>query len=425
MDTLQESDGADAQASMVAALRARWAEHPDEIDPNQWDGLLPDGAGGPFLRHALFKAMADSGSATGRTGWHTRFLLLEDDADRLWAATPAYAKDHSYGEYVFDWAWADAYNRALGQQGLNYFPKLLSAVPFSPIPGPRLLARGDAPQALQKALRARLLREMAALCEAQDWSSAHVLFLPEADARLAESQGWLVRHGVQFHWENRQPEPYASFEDFLASLQRDKRKKIQQERRKVREAGVSFETKVGKAIGEADWDFFYRCYTQTYHEHGQRPYLSRAFWRQAAATLPEHWTLFIASKDGEPIAASLLAVDPVAKVAYGRYWGALVHVSCLHFEACYYQGLNWCIEQGLSRFEGGAQGEHKLARGLLPVSTWSAHLLRHPGLREAVADFLQREDRGMGHYMSELDERKPFKHREPEPTEGGTLGNIT
>jgi predicted N-acyltransferase len=166
---------------------------------------------------------------------------------------------------------------------------------------------------------------------------------------------------------------------------------------------------VGAAITASDWAFFYRCYAQTYREHGQQPYLSRAFWQTVAQTLPDCWTLFIASKDGEPIAASLLAVDPVGKVAYGRYWGATQHVSCLHFEACYYQGLNWCIEQGMRRFEGGAQGEHKLARGLLPVSTYSVHLLRHEGLREAVADFLQREERGIGHYLSELDERKPFK----------------
>jgi predicted N-acyltransferase len=408
MDKIQ-ADGATAQDSMVAALKVRWCQHPDEVPADEWDALLPPGEGSPFLRHALFKAMADSGSASAKSGWHPRFLLLEDAQGRLVAGCPAYTKDHSYGEYVFDWAWADAYNRALSPHGLSYYPKLLSAVPFSPIPGPRLLARPDLPAGVQEAARARLLRELADLCEAEDWSSAHVLFLPEADARLAERQGWLMRQGVQFHWQNREPEPYASFEDFLASLHRDKRKKIQQERRKVREAGVSFETKVGAAITASDWDFFYRCYAQTYREHGQQPYLSRAFWQTVAQTLPDCWTLFIASKDGEPIAASLLAVDPVGKVAYGRYWGATQHVSCLHFEACYYQGLNWCIEQGMRRFEGGAQGEHKLARGLLPVSTYSVHLLRHEGLREAVADFLQREERGIGHYLSELDERKPFK----------------
>jgi predicted N-acyltransferase len=427
MDKIQaDGDGAVAQAPMVAALSAHWHAHPDEILADEWDALLGEAGGSPFMRHALFKAMVDSGSAAPATGWHPRMLVLRDAQGRVVAGCPAFAKDHSYGEYVFDWAWADAHDRALASQGHSYFPKLLSAVPFSPVPGPRLLVHPGLSAPDQAVARSRLLDELVGLCRQQGWSSTHVLFLPEADARLAESKGWLLRHGVQFHWRNQNPVrdglPFGSFEDFLGSLHRDKRKKIQQERRKVRDAGVTFETKVGPAITEEDWDFFYRCYTQTYREHGQQPYLSRAFWRSVAQSLPNCWTLFVATQGGEPIAASLLAVDPVAKVAYGRYWGATTHVSCLHFEACYYQGLNWCIEQGMHRFEGGAQGEHKLARGLLPASTWSAHFLRHPGLRQALSDFLGREGQGIDHYLSELDDRKPFKPPEPASSDSETLG---
>lgn len=402
-----------AQASMVPMemrLSVHWHESLMEIDAAQWDALVAAVPGGtPFLRHGLLSAFIDSGSACAQTGWQPQFVTLRDAAGGIVAASPVFLKSHSYGEYVFDWSWADAHDRALARLGQHYYPKLLAAVPFSPIPGQRLLVRPDLPDAHRQAARKQLLEAMQSRCEAQGWSSAHALFVSDEEAEIAQSSGWLVRQGVQFHWQNRAPQPYASFEDFLASLHRDKRKKIQQERRKVRDAGVTFEVIEGAAISESDWDFFHLCYGQTYRERGQQPYLTRAFWQQAARALPGCWVLFVASIEGRRIASALLAVDPVKRLAYGRYWGALASVSCLHFEACYYQPLSWCIEHGYARFEGGAQGEHKLTRGLLPVGTRSVHWLQHEGLRDAVADFLMREVRGVSHYISELDERSPFK----------------
>lgn len=412
---------AGAQGDMVAgAARVREERHDEvrigwhrdwgDIPAGDWDALLTGVEGArPFLCRDVLQAMVDSGSACADTGWQPHVLTVHGADGRLLGACPTFAKSHSYGEYVFDWAWADAHDRALASHGHHYFPKLLGAVPFSPIPGQRLLVHPGLDDAAQAAVRQTLLDALQAECAQQGWSSAHLLFLSEAEALQAERSGWLLRHGVQFHWCNRAPQPFADFDDFLASLHRDKRKKIQQERRKVREAGVHFEVREGGDISLADWDFFYRCYAQTYLERGQQPYLTRAFWQVAAQASPQAWVLFIAQHDGRPIACALLAVDREQGVAYGRYWGALASVSCLHFEACYYQPLSWCIAQGLRRFEGGAQGEHKLARGLLPVTTQSAHWLRHPGLRQAVADFLQREDQGVRAYVNELDERQPFK----------------
>ena len=350
------------------------------------------------MRHAYLAALHASASASDATGWTAQFLAIFDAADRLTAACPLYLKTHSYGEYVFDWAWADAYRR----NGLRYYPKLLDAVPFTPVPGPRLLARDLESRRL-------LLRAMQQLAQDAKLSSAHLLFLDDADRAATEAEGWMMRSTVQFHWTQRTPEPYADFADFLASLQRDKRKKIQQERRRVGEVGVTFTTAEGSAIEAADWAFFYRCYAQTYREHGSTPYLTRDFFARMAQTMPENWLLFTAWKDGRRIACSLLAIDPVRRTAFGRYWGAVEHIPCLHFEACYYQPLAWCIEHGYQRFEGGAQGEHKMARGLLPVQTWSAHWLAHPQFAQAVADFLEREGAGVADYMDELNERRPFK----------------
>ncbi|MGE5452319.1 MAG: GNAT family N-acetyltransferase [Acidobacteriota bacterium] len=409
---------AETQVSMVAGLTATWYPHPDEIAPDKWDALIDGVAGGtPFLRHAWLSALHRTGCASPQTGWHPRFLALENARGEIEAACPLYLKDHSWGEYVFDWAWADAYDQQLATDGQGYYPKLVSAVPFSPITGPRLLVQPHWQGAGRQARMARLLSEIADQCERHQWSSAHALFLPEDEARLAGEQGWLVRHGVQFHWQNREGQPYADFDDFLAGMQHDKRKKIKQERRKVREAGITFQVRDGQQITESDWDFFYRCYAQTYLERRQTPYLSRLFWQEVAQAMPECWALIVASDlHGVPLACALLAVDRQQGAVYGRYWGAVQTVSCLHFETCYYQPLQWCIEQGLLRFEGGAQGEHKLARGLLPVSTYSAHWLAHEGFRDAVARFLKREDSGMHAYLNELDERAPFKTLSPAPT---------
>src|SRR5437868_3584016 len=376
----------------------RVLDDPAVIDAARWNALLDTQADAtPFMRHEYLAALHASGSASAETGWQPQFLVVEQ-GDALIAACPLYLKDHSYGEYVFDWAWADAYER----HGLRYYPKLLCAVPFTPVPGPRLLAR-DA------AARRVLLEAMTRIARDARLSSAHVLFLADADRDAAIEAGWMMRSAVQFHWTNREPEPYADFAEFLASMQRDKRKKIQQERRRVEEAGITFTTLRGGEIDARDWDFFHRCYTLTYRAHRSTPYLTRDFFRRMAATMADNWLLFIAWKGGRRVAASLIALDPENRAAFGRYWGAVEHVPLLHFDACYYRPLAWCIEQRMRRFEGGAQGEHKMARGLLPVQTWSAHWLAHPQFSQAVGDFLEREGAGVADYLDELNERRPFK----------------
>jgi predicted N-acyltransferase len=324
-------------------------------------------------------------------------MTLESDGE-LQAATPLYAKDHSYGEYVFDWAWADAYRR----HGLAYYPKLLGAVPFTPVPGTRLLARSPA-------WRLRLVQAIGALAREGKFSSAHVLFGDAQDQQAFEQAGWLMRQGVQFHWTQDVVQPIADFTDLLSRLQREKRKKIQQERRRVAEQGIAFTTHAGTDIDPALWDFFFRCYALTYAAHHSTPYLTRDFFARMAATIPENWVMFVARREGLPIAASLIAVDMARRAAWGRYWGCTEPVPCLHFEACYYQPLAWCLAQGIQRFEGGAQGEHKMARGLLPTSTGSAHWLRDGRFSQAVADFLASEGQGIENYVDELRERNPFK----------------
>lgn len=349
------------------------------------------------MRSAYLRALHDSRSACHETGWAPFFVSLWQGG-QLAAACALYRKHHSYGEYVFDWAWADAYRR----HGLNYYPKALSAVPFTPVPGARLLARNeDARVALAHAL-VRIAGE-------QGLSSLHVLFVDEADAQALATAGCMIRHGVQFHWNQDAANPAVDFTELLARLHRDKRKKIQQEQRRVREAGVHFTVHEGAAIDDALWSFFYECYTRTYLEHHSTPYLTRDFFKRMAREMPENWVLFVAHQDSEPIASSLVAVDPVRRHAYGRYWGALRAIPCLHFDACYYQPLTWCLGNGYTRFEGGAQGEHKMARGLLPTPTRSAHWIADPRFADAVDDFLQREGAHVGAYLDELREHNPFK----------------
>ncbi|CAM4036298.1 GNAT family N-acetyltransferase [Roseateles saccharophilus] len=370
-------------------------ESPEALPQDRWDALLSTQARPtPFMRLAYLRALHASGSAVSKTGWRPQFVSLWR-GDELIAACPAWLKTHSYGEYVFDWAWADAYHR----HGLSYYPKLLVAVPFTPVPGSRLLAVDDA----ARTLLAQALRALAKETEA---SSLHVLFGDEADQAALAAAGCTARAGVQFHWTTQGD---ADFAAFLASLQRDKRKKIQQEQRRVREAGVTFEAREGAAITPEDWDYFYRCYQLTYQAHHSKPYLSRDFFARMAADMPEHWLLFTARRAGERVAASLIALDPARRAAFGRYWGATEHVPCLHFDACYYQPLAWCIAQGYERFEGGAQGEHKMARGLLPTPTASSHWLAHPAFADAVNDFLAREGAAMAGYIDELNEHAPYK----------------
>jgi len=437
-----------------AAIIARVLASPLDVDAAAWNALLArQSHPTPFLRYEYLAALHESGSATPRTGWAPRFMTLWE-GDILVGACPLYLKNHSYGEYVFDWAWASAYE----QHDVPYYPKAVIAVPFTPVPGTRLLARDDETRAL-------LLRAVCQWCDEENVSSVHMLFASDADVMASAQQELMLRHTVQFHWTNQAPDtgnvapaalhadseaassatsaplataaatvtapsaphgpgrPFTSFDDFLASLNQDKRKKIRQERRRVAEAGVRFRWSRGTDITAADWDFFYRCYERTYLEHGNPPYLTRDFFARMAAHLPQAWLLFIAERDGQPIASSLIAIsdhpssggtpndlaDTAPIAAYGRYWGALERVDCLHFEACYYQPLQWCIEHGVQRFEGGAQGEHKMARALLPVQATSAHWLAHPAFAEAVERFLARETKGIQGYLNELQERSPFR----------------
>ncbi len=393
----------------------RVLDTPLDVDASGWNELLAlqggDSALNPFMRHEYLAAMHLSASATPETGWTPRFITLWQGSV-LAGACALYIKAHSYGEYVFDWAWANAYQ----QHGLGYYPKAVVAVPFTPVPGARLLARNPEERRL-------LIKALVAWCEEEKLSSLHLLFSAQEDIAACEDAGLMLRHTVQFHWSNRAHEglaPYLDFEDFLMSLNQEKRKKIRQERRKVAEAGITFRHSQGRAISNDDWDFFYQCYERTYYEHGNAPYLSRDFFQRMQDTMPENWLLFIAGHAGpdgvsQPVAASLIAIngaqpgDVHTPVAYGRYWGAIARVDCLHFEACYYQPLEWCIAHGYGRFEGGAQGEHKMARALLPVKTTSAHWLAHPAFADAVERFLEREDQGINNYMHDLAQRSPLK----------------
>ncbi|MBN3732612.1 GNAT family N-acetyltransferase [Burkholderia sp. Tr-20390] len=373
---------------------------PAEVPAEEWNALLArDAQPTPFLRHEFLDALHVARCAVDDTGWSPHFVTLTDErTGRLAAAAPVYAKQHSYGEYVFDWAWADAYQR----NDLPYYPKLLCAVPFTPVQGTRLLAADDG-------ARRRLAATLLAFAEQSDVSSLHVLFPTGDEAALLESMGMMLREGVQFHWIN---DGYRHFDDFLGTLEQKKRKNIRAERRKVHDAGVTFRRLTGDQITDADWRFFSRCYRQTYREHYSSPYLNLDFFRTIGATMPENLLLVIAEAGGQPIASALAVYrrgENGGGTLYGRYWGALEHVPCLHFETAYYQLLEFCIEAGLDTFEGGAQGEHKLARGFLPTVTHSAHWLAHPAFSDAVARFLERETEHIHAYVDELREHDPFR----------------
>jgi uncharacterized protein len=359
------------------------------IPAPQWDALAGDH---PLMSHAFLHALHETGCASEPTGWAPHYITLWE-GEQLSAAMPLYLKDHSYGEYVFDWAWADAYER----HGMRYYPKLLSAIPFTPATGPRLLASTPS---------ARDLLIDAALKVARDErvSSLHVLFPESTEVQAMQGHGMLVRTGVQFHWRN--PD-YRDFDDFLSRFPHDKRKKIKQERRHVREAGVEFLQLDGRGASAAQWDFFYRCYTRTYREHHSTPYLNRRLFERLAQVMPDNLLLIIGMLNGRPICAALNIHN--RHTLYGRYWGSTQYISGLHFETCYYQALEFCIARGIELFEGGAQGEHKLARGFLPERTYSAHWLAHPQFAHAIEDFLRRETRGIAEYVSELNDHNPYK----------------
>jgi len=365
-----------------------------EIDAEAWNALLTlQDNPTPFLRWEFLHALEVTQCTSADTGWQPLPVVARNSLGQVKAVAPLYAKHHSYGEFVFDGAWAQAYERA----GLDYYPKLLAASPFSPIPGSRLLAAD--PQA-----RRELLQGIRSLAQTNGLSSVHLLFGSEQDLVAARQEQWLIRENLQFHWQNL---GYGNFEDYLSSLTQPKRKKIKAERRKVRDAGVSTVIRCGDEITQADWDFFYTCYSRTYREHYSTPYLSLEFFHMIAKTMPQAIVMCTASAAGNPIASALLMRNE--HVLYGRYWGAVSRVDCLHFEVAYYAPIAWAIAQGCKRFEGGAQGEHKLARGFTPAKTYSAHWLREPRFADAVARFLERESEGIERYVNELEERSPIR----------------
>ncbi len=364
-----------------------------DIPAADWDALTE---GDPFLSHAYFYALQESGCATAQFGWRAQFITLWRD-EHLLGAMPLYLKMNSYGEHVFDFAWADAYR----QNGLRYYPKLVCTVPFTPVSGARLLA---APGTDEYKVRRLLLGYALQFAKDTGVSSLHCLFLNEADAQLAQAHGMMLRQDVQFHWHNP---GYKDFDEFLAALGRDKRKRIRQERRKVQEAGIELQCVIGERATREQWDFFASCYAHTRQTHHSPPALNDDFFQRIGVAIPQHTLLVIASREGRMIASALNIVTK--NVLYGRSWGTFEFHSGLHFETCFYLAIEFCIAHGIKTFEGGAGGEHKLARGFLPVSTRSAHWLAHPQFAREVEDYLQRESDAIEEYVGELNERSPFK----------------
>jgi len=361
------------------------------VDGAEWNAL--PGAQLPFLRHEFLLAMEESGCATPETGWEANHILLTGRDGRLCGALPLYLKSHSWGEFVFDIAWADAYHRA----GLRYYPRLVSAVPFTPATGPRLLA-DDAD--VRASLVAAARRQMQAL----GVSSLHFLFPGERDRALLETTGLLPRLDCQFHWRN---EDYASFEDFLASFKSEKRKKLRRERRRVSEAGIECRTLHGGDLDEATIDVVYRLHAMTFARYGHAPYLNRAFFDRIARTMPDALVVELASMHGDPVACaiSLRGQDTL----YGRYWGASGDFHSLHFELCYYRGIEYCIRERLGRFEPGTQGEHKLLRGFLPTPVWSMHEIADSRFGAAIGEWLERERAGRRTWLMQAATHLPFR----------------
>ena len=380
----------DGPAPLTLTLHRRIAE----IPPAEWDACAGDD--NPIIGHAFLSALEDSGSAVPDRGWLPQHAALRDEAGRLVACAPCYAKSHSQGEYVFDHGWADALERAGGR----YYPKLLVAVPFSPVPGPRLLARPDA-----GVPHAALAQALVQGCEAVGASSVHVTFCKGEEWQALGDAGWLQRLGTQFHWSNP---GYACFEDFLGALASRKRKALKRERREVASCGLALRCLRGAEITQRHWDAFHRFYRSTTdRKWGRSAYLTKRFWPLLGERLGDAVVLMVAERDGEPVAGALNLVGRDA--IYGRNWGAVVDVPFLHFELCYYMAMDFAIAHGLARVEAGAQGEHKIQRGYLPVPTYSAHWIAHPGLARAVAEFLARERPAMMREMEALATLSPFR----------------
>jgi len=376
-------------------MRMRVLNDLQQISPESWNGLA--GTRNPFVRYEFLRALEDSGCVCAETGWYPQHLLLENNANKIVAAAPMYLKTHSYGEYVFDWAWADAYERS----GHSYYPKLVCAVPFSPVTGPRILAPTLTTEIVQN-----ISDGARQLADARGASSIHWLFTsPVLNQHLLDS-GYMQRTGFQYHWQNRD---YRDFDDFLAEFSSDKRKKVRRERRLVREQGVRMEVVEGENMTEALWDRFYEFYRSTIVNHGAIAYLNREFFGEIGRNLADAVVMVFAWQGDECIAGSINLKGDDA--LYGRYWGSSRFVDHLHFETCYYTAIEYCITNGLQRFEAGAQGGHKLSRGFLPTQTYSMHWLRHQEFSGAVERYLQQEQDGIEYQLNELNDHTPFKRR--------------
>jgi predicted N-acyltransferase len=362
------------------------------VEPAAWNALAGDS---PFLKHEFLIALEQSGSIGHGTMWQPCYLVARDDRG-LAGALPLFIKYDSHGEFVFDWSWADAYERS----GRNYYPKLVAAIPFTPATGQRLLLRDG----LQSGLATPLLNEARGIARELGASSLHVLFPTEPERHALEGAGFLARKGCQFHWANG---GYRSFDEFLASFSADKRKKAKRERRRVAEAGIEFEHLRGDEPSPADWDAIVEFYSKTFWRRGREPYLNREFFARVAATMPENLVIVLARRHGVPIATAICFRS--STTLYGRYWGSSADFHSLHFETCYYQGIDYCIREGLQVFEPGTQGEHKVARGFVPQPTWSCHWLRDPEFHRAVGAFLTRETRHVDAYMDEIGEHVPYR----------------
>jgi predicted N-acyltransferase len=371
----------------------------DQVQASDWNAL--DGAQAPFLRHEFLAALEHHACVGASSGWTPNHLVLQDAEGSLLAAMPLYRKLHSWGEFVFDFAWAQAHTRS----GLSYYPKLIACVPFTPATGPRLLTT-PGPQA--PALRRELVRHAIELARNEDLSSFHVLFPQLQHAHELSAQGLLLRRDCQFHWHNR---GYGDFEEFLGGFTAEKRKKAHRERRRVSEAGITFSTLCGGDIDRRLWQRIYAFHADTFLRHGHTPYLSLGFFVEIAATLPEAIVVQLAWLDSRPIAAAVCFRGP--DTLYGRYWGTSVDHHSLHFDLCYYQGIDYCIQNGLRRFEPGTQGEHKVSRGFEPEFTWSAHWIADARFSEAIRLYLDRERQAIVEYAADVRAHVPYK--EPTP----------
>jgi predicted N-acyltransferase len=383
----------------VTQGRARFLDSIAQIDAASWNSLLRDGQ--PFLRHEFLLALEESGCAVPRTGWTAQHLVIDDANGRAIGAMPLFRKGHSRGEFVFDFSWANAY----AQHGLKYYPKLLSAVPFTPVRGPRLLIH---PKTDAKVMNQALIRAAIDYARDEQLSSWHVLFPTDDTAERMRSAGLILRRDCQFHWYNQ---GYESFDAFLATFTAEKRKKAKRERRRVAEAGIVFDTFHGGEMTEALWDTVYPFYADTFYRHGHEPYLNLDFFKRIAASMPDRLMLKVARIGAERIAVAVFFVSDDA--LFGRYWGAGGNYHSLHFETCYYQGIEYCIDRKLQRFEPGTQGEHKVPRGFVPTLMSSAHFVADPRFAAAIRDFAAREARGVDRYAADVNEHVPY-HRAPD-----------